>query len=416
MNGGRKKWLAESRPTDDGRPIVRRDQHRPRRSSDFSNRAFRDDVLEQVDVGRRAGRRPLARPSTAASCWRPAALPQEGAQRGGHIPGAANIPWATAVKRGRHVQGGRGAAAICTARRASRRTRTSSPTAASASARATPGSCCTSCSASSGAQLRRLLDRVGQPRRRPDREVRARGRFRLRALTACAGPYHRAKGRNGSSFRRPLVEHQARRRLLAVVASMAIFQGIAVEAMAAGPRRRRAVRGTVVGDVQPDAPRLRPGAFSAGPREREARRAGTPEAEHGQPGAARPAATRSSRRRVSGPAGAARVRRPPPARRPQWPRWRAASRCSTRAPPSSARTPRPGSSAARSSTAAARISSPTRISRRERASRPGMSPISSPANADWYWGATVSASIFQGRYMATLPTTPGRAAVARLAT
>ena len=27
----------------------------------------------------------------------PAALPQEGAQRGGHIPGAANIPWATAV-------------------------------------------------------------------------------------------------------------------------------------------------------------------------------------------------------------------------------------------------------------------------------------------------------------------------------
>jgi thiosulfate/3-mercaptopyruvate sulfurtransferase len=27
----------------------------------------------------------------------PAALPQEGAQRGGHIPGAANIPWGTAV-------------------------------------------------------------------------------------------------------------------------------------------------------------------------------------------------------------------------------------------------------------------------------------------------------------------------------
>ena len=27
----------------------------------------------------------------------PPNLPQEGAQRGGHIPGAANIPWATAV-------------------------------------------------------------------------------------------------------------------------------------------------------------------------------------------------------------------------------------------------------------------------------------------------------------------------------
>jgi thiosulfate/3-mercaptopyruvate sulfurtransferase len=24
-------------------------------------------------------------------------MPQEGAQRGGHIPGAANVPWATAV-------------------------------------------------------------------------------------------------------------------------------------------------------------------------------------------------------------------------------------------------------------------------------------------------------------------------------
>ena len=28
----------------------------------------------------------------------PAHLPQEGAQRGGHIPGAANIPWGQAVK------------------------------------------------------------------------------------------------------------------------------------------------------------------------------------------------------------------------------------------------------------------------------------------------------------------------------
>ena len=41
----------------------------------------------------------------------------------------------------------------------------------------------------------------------------------------------------------------ARRRLLAVVASMAIFQGIAVEAMAAGPAQPAAVRGTVVGET-----------------------------------------------------------------------------------------------------------------------------------------------------------------------
>jgi thiosulfate/3-mercaptopyruvate sulfurtransferase len=47
----------------------------------------------------------------------PANLPQEGAQRGGHIPGAANIPWASAVQEDgtfksadelREVYGGRG--------------------------------------------------------------------------------------------------------------------------------------------------------------------------------------------------------------------------------------------------------------------------------------------------------------------
>ena len=35
--------------------------------------------------------------SSTAPCWRRPHSPQEGAQRGGHIPGAANIPWLTAV-------------------------------------------------------------------------------------------------------------------------------------------------------------------------------------------------------------------------------------------------------------------------------------------------------------------------------
>ena len=73
---------------------------------------------------------------------------QEGAQRGGHIPGAASVPWAQAVKEDgtfksadelRELYGGKGVL---------ERRRRSSPTAASASARRTPGSCCTSCSAS----------------------------------------------------------------------------------------------------------------------------------------------------------------------------------------------------------------------------------------------------------------------------
>ena len=44
---------------------------------------------------------------------------QEGAQRGGHIPGAASVPWAQAVNGGRDVQVGRRARASSTAARAS---------------------------------------------------------------------------------------------------------------------------------------------------------------------------------------------------------------------------------------------------------------------------------------------------------
>ena len=74
-------------------------------------------------------------------------LPQEGAQRRGHIPGAANIPWAKAVDpetgaflpadQLRSLYEGKGLTP----------TRRSSPTAASASAQPTPGSSSTSCSA-----------------------------------------------------------------------------------------------------------------------------------------------------------------------------------------------------------------------------------------------------------------------------
>jgi thiosulfate/3-mercaptopyruvate sulfurtransferase len=71
---------------------------------------------------------------------------QEGAQRAGHIPGAASVPWAQAVKE----DGTFKSPTSCASSTAQGRRRTatrSSPTAGSASARRTPGSCCTSCSA-----------------------------------------------------------------------------------------------------------------------------------------------------------------------------------------------------------------------------------------------------------------------------
>jgi thiosulfate/3-mercaptopyruvate sulfurtransferase len=94
LDGGRAKWAAEGRemtkdatnPTPVDYPVVERDDSRIR--------AFKDDVLAHlgkplVDVrspGEYSGEL-LHMPD----------YPQEGAVRGGHIPGAASVPWARAA-------------------------------------------------------------------------------------------------------------------------------------------------------------------------------------------------------------------------------------------------------------------------------------------------------------------------------
>ena len=96
LNGGRKYWLAQELPTSTDVPAY------PATSIDLpavdpSHRAFRDDVLKQVESdGALIDVRSPA--EFSGELLAPAALPQEGAQRGGHVPGAANIPWATAVR------------------------------------------------------------------------------------------------------------------------------------------------------------------------------------------------------------------------------------------------------------------------------------------------------------------------------
>jgi thiosulfate/3-mercaptopyruvate sulfurtransferase len=94
LDGGRAKWVAEGRgmtteapkPEQVDYPVVERD--------DATIRAFKDDVLAHlgkplVDVrspGEYSGEL-LHMPD----------YPQEGAVRGGHIPGAASVPWARAA-------------------------------------------------------------------------------------------------------------------------------------------------------------------------------------------------------------------------------------------------------------------------------------------------------------------------------
>jgi len=96
LDGGRKLWLAQGRPTSTDVPTYT-PTNIQLRNADFSHRAFRDDVLKHVEAG---GRLVDVRSPAEfnGELLAPAALPQEGAQRAGHVPGAANIPWATAVR------------------------------------------------------------------------------------------------------------------------------------------------------------------------------------------------------------------------------------------------------------------------------------------------------------------------------
>ena len=96
MDGGRAKWEAEGRPlTTDAvsHEAVKYTASGP----DNTIRAFRQDVLNAASSGSAFFVDVRAPEEFRGELLAPAALPQEGAQRGGHIPGAANVPWATAV-------------------------------------------------------------------------------------------------------------------------------------------------------------------------------------------------------------------------------------------------------------------------------------------------------------------------------
>ncbi len=96
MNGGRKKWQDEGRELVTDAPSIKPSSYKAGQP-DKSIRALRDEVQAQlgkagvvlVDV-----RSPK---EFSGELLAPENLPQEGAQRGGHIPGARNIPWAQAV-------------------------------------------------------------------------------------------------------------------------------------------------------------------------------------------------------------------------------------------------------------------------------------------------------------------------------
>ena len=96
MNGPREKWIGEDRPTTKDEPDHASAQFSAR-GPDDSIRARREEVLEQLDSKTRLVdvRSPQEFSGELISM---AGYEQEGAQRAGHIPGAASVPWAQAVR------------------------------------------------------------------------------------------------------------------------------------------------------------------------------------------------------------------------------------------------------------------------------------------------------------------------------
>jgi len=97
MDGGRKKWVAEGRPLTKEVPRYPRTSYRAQ-DPDLSIRAFKEQILEKLGKPGFALVDVRSPKEFSGELLAPENLPQEGAQRGGHIPGAANIPWASAVR------------------------------------------------------------------------------------------------------------------------------------------------------------------------------------------------------------------------------------------------------------------------------------------------------------------------------
>jgi thiosulfate/3-mercaptopyruvate sulfurtransferase len=96
MNGGRAKWVADGRPlTTDAASHAAKSYRASEPNQDI--RAYRDAVLGAVFASSVALVDVRAPAEYSGELLAPANLPQEGSQRGGHIPGAANVPWGQAV-------------------------------------------------------------------------------------------------------------------------------------------------------------------------------------------------------------------------------------------------------------------------------------------------------------------------------
>jgi thiosulfate/3-mercaptopyruvate sulfurtransferase len=98
MNGGRAKWIAEGRLLTREVPSYPPGEYHAPERNDAAIRAFRDQVLAHIRQSGTALVDVRSPQEYTGERLHMPEYPQEGALRGGHIPTAVNIPWASAVR------------------------------------------------------------------------------------------------------------------------------------------------------------------------------------------------------------------------------------------------------------------------------------------------------------------------------
>ena len=96
MDGGRLKWVKEGRPMTREVPQYPKTAYQARERQDGPHRAFRNEVLAHVRTKGQLVDVRSPEEYSGARLHMPD-YPNEGALRGGHIPGAKSIPWARAI-------------------------------------------------------------------------------------------------------------------------------------------------------------------------------------------------------------------------------------------------------------------------------------------------------------------------------
>ncbi|HEU5358420.1 MAG TPA: sulfurtransferase [Gemmatimonadales bacterium] len=102
LDGGRARWAEEGRPLVTERPRYPAGTITVGERNDAAIRAFRDEVVAHVRAGKKLVDVRSPEEYHGERLHMPD-YPNEGAVRGGHIPGARNIPWGKAVDPASHT-------------------------------------------------------------------------------------------------------------------------------------------------------------------------------------------------------------------------------------------------------------------------------------------------------------------------